>query len=546
MSFFRRPLVLFSLLVVVALAFFFFPREGDRPDPFDGLVVLDRALSSEPESLDPQLARTTQAADVLRDLGEGLAGYSPTGELVPAGATSWTSAEDALSYRFELRREARWSNGDPVTASDYVLGLQRLVDPATAAFYAGQLGSVLNAEPILRGEMAPQSLGVEAIDDYTLEIRLERPTPYLVALLTHPSTFPVNASGLNERGEMNVNAGELISNGAYVLEERTTNTLVQLRRNEQYWNNQNTAIDVVRHHVITEEMAELNRFRAGELHITSNVPPESFAQVKEEYGDQLHVYPYLGVYYYGFNLTKPPFKDNLPLRQALSMALDRETLVEKIIGRGEVPAYSFVPPGIDNYEPPQFSYANLTQAERNSIARSLYAQAGYGDDNPLRFELRYNTSDTHQRIALAAQSMWKDVLGAEVTLVNEEVRVMLQNIRDAEITQLFKSSWIGDFNDAQNFLGVVEPGAPSNMPGYENEEYLELLRNAASNMDLERRRLFLEEAERVMLADHPVIPVYFFVSKHLVSNDVVGWGDNLLDYHYSQHLSLKPGEQARP
>ncbi|MDJ0760000.1 MAG: peptide ABC transporter substrate-binding protein [Woeseiaceae bacterium] len=546
MSFFRRPLVLFSLLVVVALAFFFFPREGDRPDPFDGLVVLDRALSSEPESLDPQLARTTQAADVLRDLGEGLAGYSPTGELVPAGAISWTSAEDALSYRFELRREARWSNGDPVTASDYVLGLQRLVDPATAAFYAGQLGSVLNAEPILRGEMAPQSLGVEAIDDYTLEIRLERPTPYLVALLTHPSTFPVNASGLNERGEMNVNAGELISNGAYVLEERTTNTLVQLRRNEQYWNNQNTAIDVVRHHVITEEMAELNRFRAGELHITSNVPPESFAQVKEEYGDQLHVYPYLGVYYYGFNLTKPPFKDNLPLRQALSMALDRETLVEKIIGRGEVPAYSFVPPGIDNYEPPQFSYANLTQAERNSIARSLYAQAGYGDDNPLRFELRYNTSDTHQRIALAAQSMWKDVLGAEVTLVNEEVRVMLQNIRDAEITQLFKSSWIGDFNDAQNFLGVVEPGAPSNMPGYENEEYLELLRNAASNMDLERRRLFLEEAERVMLADHPVIPVYFFVSKHLVSNDVVGWGDNLLDYHYSQHLSLKPGEQARP
>ncbi len=529
MSFFRRPLVLFSLLVVVALAFFFFPREGDRPDPFDGLVVLDRALSSEPESLDPQLARTTQAADVLRDLGEGLAGYSPTGELVPAGAISWTSAEDALSYRFELRREARWSNGDPVTASDYVLGLQRLVDPATAAFYAGQLGSVLNAEPILRGEMAPQSLGVEAIDDYTLEIRLERPTPYLVALLTHPSTFPVNASGLNERGEMNVNAGELISNGAYVLEERTTNTLVQLRRNEQYWNNQNTAIDVVRHHVITEEMAELNRFRAGELHITSNVPPESFAQVKEEYGDQLHVYPYLGVYYYGFNLTKPPFKDNLPLRQALSMALDRETLVEKIIGRGEVPAYSFVPPGIDNYEPPQFSYANLTQAERNSIARSLYAQAGYGDDNPLRFELRYNTSDTHQRIALAAQSMWKDVLGAEVTLVNEEVRVMLQNIRDAEITQLFKSSWIGDFNDAQNFLGVVEPGAPSNMPGYENEEYLELLRNAASNMDLERRRLFLEEAERVMLADHPVIPVYFFVSKHLVSNDVVGWGDNLLD-----------------
>lgn len=535
----HRLIIVLSLGVAVATGV---SGCGERTDPLAGMIVLDRALSSDPESLDPQRARTTQAGDVLRDLGEGLAGYSATGELIPAGALSWSAAEDGLSYRFELRQDAQWSNGDPVTAADYVLGLQRLVDPATAAFYAGQLGAVLNAEAIIRGEMPREALGVEAIDEHTLEIRLERPTPYLIALLTHPSTYPVNGAGLNERGEMNVTPGGLISNGAYVLDDRTTNSLVQLRRNEQYWNNDKTAIDVVRHHVITEEMVELNRFRAGELHITSNVPPEVFAQVKEEYPDELHVFPYLGVYYYGFNLTKPPFKDNLPLRQALSMALDRQILVDKIIGRGEVPAYSFVPPGIDNYEPPQFSYASLTQAERNSIARSLYAQAGFGEDNPLEFELRYNTSDTHQRIALAAQAMWKDVLGAEVTLVNEEFQVMLQNIREQEITQLFKSSWIGDFNDAQNFLGVLEPGAPSNMPGYKNDEYLELLRNASSNMDLERRRLFLEEAERVMLADHPVIPIYFFVSKHLVSTDVVGWGDNLLDYHYSQHLSLKPDE----
>ncbi len=542
MSFFRRPLVLVSLLAVVALAFVFYPRLGDQPNlPVDA-VVLDRALSSDPESLDPQLARSTQAADVLRDLGEGLAGYSATGELIPAGAVSWASADDGLSYQFKLRQDARWSNGDPVTASDYVLGLQRLVDPATAAFYAGQLGAVLNAEAIITGDKPRDELGVEAVDEYTLEIRLERPTPYLVALLTHPSTFPINAASLDESGELMTEPGKLISNGAYVLDERSANSLVQLRRNENYWDNANTAIDVVRHHVITQEMAELNRFRAGELHITSNVPPEAFEQVKQEYAEELHVYPYLGVYYYGFNLTKPPFKDNLPLRQALSMAIDRETLVEKIIGRGELPAYSWVPPGVANYEPPQLSYASLTQAERNSIARSLYAQAGYSEENPLRFELRYNTSDTQQRIALAVQAMWKDVLGAEATLVNEEFQVMLAHIREREITQAFRSSWIGDFNDAQNFLGVLEPGAPSNMPGYDNQEYLELLRNASSNVDLDRRRLFLEEAERVMLADHPVVPLYFFVSKHLVRTDVAGWGDNLLDYHYSQHLSLKTAE----
>ena len=542
MSFLRRPLVLVSLLVIVALAFVFFPRAGDQPDPMADLIILDRGLSTEPESLDPQRARSTQAADVLRDLGEGLAGYTATGDLIPAGAVSWTMAEDGLSYRFALRPEARWSNGDPVTASHYVLGLQRLVDPATAAFYAGQLGAVQNAEAIISGDLPREELGVEAVDDLTLEIRLERPTPYLVSLLTHPSTFPVNAASLDETGEMMTVPGDLVSNGAFVLDQRYANSLLQLTRNEYYWNNDNTAIDVVRHHVITQEMAELNRFRAGELHITSNVPPEAFEQVRQEYADELHVYPYLGVYYYGFNLKKPPFKDNLPLRQALSMAIDRETLVEKITGRGELPAYSWVPPGIDNYEPPQFSYANLTQSERNSIARSLYAQAGYSDINPLQFELRYNTSDTQQRIALAVQAMWKDVLGAEATLVNEEFQVMLSNIREGEITQVFRSSWIGDFDDAQNFLGVLEPGAPSNMPGYENEEYLELLRNASSNLDLERRRLFLEEAERVMLADHPVVPLYFYVSKHLVSPEVSGWGDNLLDYHYSQHLSLKTAE----
>ncbi len=542
MSFFRRPLVLVCLLAAVALAFVLYPRLGDQPDlPVDA-VVLDRALSSDPESLDPQRARSTQAADVLRDLGEGLAGYSATGELIPAGAVSWTAADDGLSYRFNLRQDARWSNGDSVTAGDYVLGLKRLVDPATAAFYAGQLGAVLNAEAILKGDMPRDALGVEAIDEHTLEIRLERPTPYLVALLTHPSTFPVNAKSLDESGELMTEPGRLVSNGAYVLDQRTANSVVQLRRNENYWNNANTAIDVVRHHVITEEMAELNRFRAGELHITSNVPPDAFEQLKQEYADELRVYPYLGVYYYGFNLTKPPFQDDLPLRQALSMAIDRETLVEKIIGRGELPAYSWVPPGIENYEPAQFSYASLTQSERNSIARSLYAQAGYSEENPLRFELRYNTSDTQQRIALAVQSMWKDVLGAEVTLINEEFQVMLANIREREITQAFRSSWIGDFNDAQNFLGVLEPGAPSNMPGYDNQEYLELLRNASSNMDLERRSLLLKEAERVMLADHPVVPLYFYVSKHLVSTDVMGWGDNLLDYHYSQHLSLKTAE----
>ena len=316
--------------------------------------------------------------------------------------------------------------------------------------------------------------------------------------------------------------------------------MLALSRNVQYWNDAATAIDEVRHHVLTQGVTELNRYRAGELHITSTVPPDNFAQVREEYGAQLRVAPYLGVYYYGFNLTKPPFKDNPGLREALSMAIDRDVLVEKITGRGEAPAYSWVPPGVANYEPRRLGFADQGQEERNARARRLMAEAGYGPDNPLRIELRYNTSDEHRRIALAVQAMWKEALGVETTLINEEFQVLLANMREAEVTQVFRTSWIGDYNDAHTFLSIVESDNASNMPRYANEEFDAVMDQAARQLNPQWRRVHLEEAERVFLADHAVIPLYFFVSKHLVSPAVRGWGDNVLDYHYSQHLSLAP------
>ncbi|MDH3409089.1 MAG: peptide ABC transporter substrate-binding protein, partial [Gammaproteobacteria bacterium] len=289
----------------------------------------------------------------------------------------------------------------------------------------------------------------------------------------------------------------------------------------------------------------LNRYRAGEIQITGSVPPDNFAQVRQEYPEELHIAPYLGVYYYGFNLTKPPFRDSPQLREALSMAIDRDVLVNSITGRGEEPAYSWVPPGVDNYEPRRFIYAEQNQEERNAHARRLLREAGYGPDTPLQIELRYNTSDTQQKIALAVQSMWREVLGVETTLVSEEFQVLLANMRDREVTQVFRSSWIGDYNDAHTFLSIMESGNPSNMPGYESGKFDDLMRQAADQVEPDRRRLFLEEAERVLLADHPVIPLYFYVSKHLVSPEVQGWGDNVLDYHYSQHLSLAPTAATR-
>jgi ABC-type oligopeptide transport system substrate-binding subunit len=507
-------------------------------------AVLHRGLTSDPESVDPHKARSVQAGDVLRDIGEGLLTFSATGELIAGTADEWTVSDDGLTYTFHIRDNARWSNGEAVTAEHFAFSLRRLVDPETAAFYAQMLDDIVNAQDIIAGGAPPSQLGVEAIDDSTLVITLLRPTPYLLSLLTYPSTFPVHPGAIEKHGDAFTRPGNLLSNGAYKLDAWEPGSVLELSRNEQYWNNAQTAIDKVRHHILTQEMTELNRYRAGEIHITDNVPPDSFELVRDEYPDELHIAPYLGVYYYGFNLTKPPFKDSPALREALSMAVDRDVLVASITGRGEAPAFSWVPPGVDNYEPRRFSYADASQEQRNAQARRRLREAGYGEDNPLQIELRYNTSDTQQRIALAVQSMWRDVLGVETTLINEEFQVLLANMRDREVTQVFRSSWIGDYNDANTFLSVMEGGSPSNMSGYENEEYDALMQQAAEQVDPKRRRYFLEEAERVLLADHPVIPLYFYVSKHLVSPDVVGWGDNVLDYHYSQHLSLAPAGAA--
>jgi ABC-type oligopeptide transport system substrate-binding subunit len=523
------------LLLAGIGAYFYFGSPATLPI---GETVLRRGNGTEPESLDPHKARSIQAADVLRDIGEGLVGYSSTGELIPAAAEKWEISDDGRQYDLWLRPEARWSNGETVTAEQFVDSFRRLVDPATAAFYVQSMADIENAADIIAGSKPPESLGAEAPEEFHLRIRLANPAPYFLSLLTHPSTFPVHPGSIEQHGDAFAKAGNLLSNGAYKLDAWEPGSVIRLSRNENYWNNAGTAIDKVLHYVTPEPQVELNRYRAGELDITSTVPPEAFAAIGKERPDELRVAPYLGVYYYGLNLTREPFKDNPKLRQALSMAIDREDLTEKITRRGEAPAYSWVPPGVANYEAIRAPYADMSIDERHAAARLLYKESGYGEDNPLEVEIRYNTSETHQRIALAVQSMWRQTLGFEATLINEEFQVLLSNMRAKQTTQVFRSAWNGDYNDAQTFLQVFLSGNPSNMTGYASEDFDSLMRRAAQQTDPEWRQAFLEEAERLLLADSPVIPLYFYVSKHLVRLRVHGWGDNMLDYHYSQHLSI--------
>jgi oligopeptide transport system substrate-binding protein len=505
--------------------------------------VLNRGLGAEPESLDFHKARTIEAGDVQRDLGEGLTAYTASGELVLAAAERYELSEDGSQYTFWLRPEGRWSNGDRVTAEDFVFAFRRLVDPQTAAFYAEQsLGAVVNAKEIIAGEKPVAELGVEAIDELRLRITLNYPVPYFLALLSHPSTFPLHRPSVEMHGDAHARPGNLVSNGAYTLEHWEVGSYIEVVRNEHYRLDDQTAIDRVRHHVTPEDTVELNRYRAGELDITANVPSESFELMKQERPDELRVSPYLAVYFFGFNLTRPPFKNNPKLRQALSMAIDRETIAETILGRGEAPAYGWVPPGTSNYESRQFLYAGMTREERHAKARELYREAGYSEDSPLRTEIRYNTAEAHRRIVVAVQAMWRDVLGVDTTIINEEQQVLLENIRMQQVTQVFRMSWTGDYNDAHTFLSVMESDNPSNLTAYSNPEYDELMDKAANQTEPALRQVYLEEAERLLLSDHPVIPLYFFVNKNMVSPRVQGWGDNVLNYHYSQHLSLSDSD----
>jgi oligopeptide transport system substrate-binding protein len=414
------------------------------------------------------------------------------------------------------------------------------VDPATASPYAQVFEPVVNASAIVRGERPPESLGVSAPDERTLVIELQNPAPYLLGLLAQPGTFPVHGPSLAAHGAEHARPGRLVSNGAFVLADWVVGSHVVAERNRRYWNDAATRLGRVHfvHHA--DAGTEFRQYRAGELDVTYVVPPQQFAWIQENLPGELHVSPQLSVYYYGFNLAKPPFKDNPGLRRALSLVIDRERLTTAVTGVGEAPAWGWVPRGVADYTPQQFDYAARPYEERVAEARELYRQAGYSAERPLRTEIRYNSGEVHSRLAVAVAAMWKSALGVETTLYAEEFRALLQSIQSGADTQVFRSSWVGDYNDAYSFAQLLQGGFGINLTGYSNPRYDALLASATREPDPARRRALLEEAERLMLADHPVLPLYFYVNKHLVSPRLEGWNDNVMNVQYSKDLYLPP------
>jgi oligopeptide transport system substrate-binding protein len=544
-SFSRARRALLAALIVPALL----GGCGERRDAgstsstvaAESTTTLRRGNGPEPDTLDPQRARTEGALNILRDVFEGLTEVGADGSPVPAAAQSWDVSSDGLVYTFHLRDGLKWSNGDPIVAEDFVAGMRRLVDPATASQYAQMLEPVLGAAEIVRGERPATALGVEATDDRTLVMRLATPTPYLLGLVAHPCTFPVHRPSLAANGVEFAKPGRLVSNGAFVLEDWVIGSHVAARRNEKYWNNTGNAIDRVRYVHQSDPTTEFRQYRAGQLDITSVVPNQEFAWIKTNLAGELHISPQLSTYYYGFNLSRPPFKDNPKLRRALSLAIDRDKLTSAVTGLGEAPAYGWVARGVSDYTPQQFDYATRPYGDRVREARELYRAVGYSASHPLKVEIRYNSGEVHNRLAVAIAAMWKEALGVESTLYAEEFRALLQTIQARKDTQVFRSSWVGDYNDAFSFAQVLRSDFGINLTGYVNPRYDELLDQAVRRSDLAQRRALLEEAERMMLADHPLLPIYFYVNKHLVKPEVHGWTDNVMNVQYSKALSLSGG-----
>jgi oligopeptide transport system substrate-binding protein len=506
--------------------------------PTSGAILL-RGAGTEPDSLDPQKARSVESQTILRDLCEGLTTLDKTAGVAPGVATDWNVSSDGKTYTFHLRPTARWSNGEKVVAADFVAAFRRLVDPLTASSYAQVVDVIVNASEIVASRKPPESLGVTAPDDATVVIELTSPAAYLPSLLSHTSTCPIHRAMLVRHPAELARPGVMISNGAFVLKEWVQGSYILATRNRNYWNDAATRLDAVRYLLIPDESAELTRYRANGLHITYVVPRGQFDWIEANLPDQLHIAPQLDTYFYGFNLERAPFKDNPGLRRALSLVIDREKLAQRVLRVGELPAYGWVPPGVSNYTSQSFDYRDTPIADRIAEARRLYAQAGYSAEKPLRFELRYNAGEVHNKVALAVASMWKEALGADVRLTAVEFKSLLQDIDSGDV-QVFRSSWSGDYNDAYTFAQYLKGGFGINLPRYRSAEYDSLIAAAATEIDVAKRRLLLQSAERVMLRDHPLIPLYFYVNKHLVKPEVEGWYDNVMNVVYSKDLALRP------
>ncbi|KML67352.1 oligopeptide ABC transporter substrate-binding protein OppA [Pectobacterium peruviense] len=487
---------------------------------------LVRNNGAEVSSLDPHKIEGVPESNVSRDLLEGLVISDVNGKTSPGVAESWDN-KDFKVWTFHLRKDAKWSNGEPVTAQDFVYSWQRLADPKTASPYASylQYGHLLNIDDIIAGKKSPDTLGVKAIDDHTFEVTLSEAVPYFYKLPVYVAMSPINKTVVEKFGEKWTQPQNWVGNGAYKLKSWVVNEKMVLERNPQYWDNAHTVINQVSYLPIASEVTDVNRYRSGEIDMTyNNLPIELFQKLKKEIPDEVKVNPYLCTYYYEVNNQKPPFND-VRVRTALRLGLSQDILTNKVKNQGDIPAYGFVPPYIDGLKAAVPEWFTWSQTKRNEEAKKLLAEAGYTAEKPLTLSLLYNTSDLHKKMAIAAASIWKQNIGVDVKLENQEWKTFLST-RHQGTYDVARAGWCADYNEPSTFLNSMLSDSSSNTSHYKSKEFDALVAKSLQVKTDEERAAVYQQAESQLDKDAVTIPVYYYANTRLVKPYVGGLTGN--------------------
>lgn len=478
-----------------------------------------------PQSLDPAKVEGVPEGFFARNLFETLIISDIEDNIIPGVATKWEHSEDFKTWTFYLRKDAKWSNGDNVTAHDFVFAWRRLVNPQTASPYASFLGymKLKNVSEITSGKMPPESLGVEALDDYTLVLSLEDSVPFADLLTQFYVLSPVPQKIVEKFGDAWSNPQNIVGNGAFKMQSFVLNEEAVLVKNPYYWDSKSVLLDKITLLQIQNESVAYTRYRSGNLDV-SGFPSELFESVKRDYAKELNIASSLCTYYYEFNHTKAPF-DNPQIRRALSLSLDRSVIIDKILKQGQTPAYTFSPPSIRSAHLVQNpDWASWDLKKRNEEAIALLKEAGYTKSKPLTFTLLYNTNEDHKKIALAASSMWKQNLQGlvNVKLQNQEWKTFLSTRRLAE-HEMARAGWCSDYNEASTFLNTFVSDSSNNQGRFNNAEYDSIMQSAYKASTETQRASDYAKAEEILYQESALIPIYFYSNAELVKPYVKGY-----------------------
>jgi oligopeptide transport system substrate-binding protein len=507
-------------------------RRGSAVESGNQTQTIHIGNLSEPTDLDPHLTTSQQNFNIVMAFFEGLAQYdAKTSQPVPAVAERWEVSADNLTWTFHLRSTARWSNGEPVTANDFVYAFRRILMPGLAAEYANMLYVLKNATAFNKGQTRdPAEVGVRAVDAHTLVLTLDHPVPYLPTMVCHSAWYPIPAATIekfgkvDQRGSPWTRPGNLVGNGYFTLTEWKPNQYIRGTKSTTYWDRDNVKLNEVNFYPIESADAEERSFRSGQLHVTASIPTSKISVYEKQKSPSFHPTVLLATYVFRFNVNVPPLND-ARVRRALAMAIDRESIVRDVVRGGQVPAGNFCPPNVAGF---------TAQAKLETDipgAKKLLAEAGFPDGRGFpKLDLLFNTNEGHRQIAEALQQMWRNNLGIDIGLYNQEAKVWTDSMRTLNY-QIARFAWVGDYLDPSTFLDIMTSDNGNNQTGWKSAEYDRLIGAARTSGDSAKRYEYYQQCEKILVEECPIAPVYFYSRNNLRRPEVKGWYGNLLDLH---------------